>query len=585
MLKWGQLRSKLLLLFIGLLLVPILGTGIYVRLYFREQLQDQTITLAQHDVSAQLSHLETRFIDAQQNLRFLSELRALQVLENSAPATELYQSSLQVLSSDLSNFAQTHLIYHHIAIYNPIGEPIVLLNSIEDEIQIFNNQPPNAYGEFVSQVLPAPADTLHLAVNQDINNRTSTIIMALRTEQSVIILESWSEWLFRPAIDADNAIGTWSVQLPIQAVLHYTSIEQDTLSPALSSNDSWLRESQGYYQDSNNLVLFERVTIPTQQESYDLVLFHTLPQYHFQADLSDFYGSYGLLTIGVLLCVIALALFAIDRFIDPIEQLKEAVDMMRKTQKSPELPKQLPPDEIGELSLAFYTMATELANKRQSERALVDKLITAQEAERKRIAYELHDGLIQQLVGARLQLSQGHELLKDEQTQKTFSHGYEALSTAIVEGRRIMQGLHPSILDDLGIREALRELCEIMATRAGWQVQLDLRDLTHKPDKITSVTLYRIAQEALSNALKHADASTIHVKLWRDDGYHLLIKDDGHGFVSKPLPKPNGGWGLRTMTERVDLLYGNIDIDSSIGGGTAIEICLPQKTLKEGTKE
>lgn len=578
--KWRQLRTRLLALFIGLLLVPILGTGIYGRLYFGERLEEQAIAIAQHDVSAQLSHVETRLHDAQQALTYLSNVRALQVLENSAPATELYQSSLQVLGSDLTSFAETHPIYHRLAIYNPVGEPVLLLNRNNDEPQVFDTQVPDTYGEFVAQVLPSETDTLHMTVDVGDSNQTSTVVLALRAQQSIIILELWTEWLFRPAID-NNTIGIWSVRLPINVILHYAA-EDNVSTPTLQNNNIWFNQQHGHFSDNNTISLFERATIPTLQNSYDIVLFHTVPTHYFQTDLSDFYRSYGLLIIGVMLCVIALSLFAIDRFIDPIQKLKAGVDTMRKTQQPPALPDELPPDEIGDLSLAFHTMAIELAEKRQAERALVDKLITAQEEERKRIAYELHDGLIQQLVGARLQLSHSRDLLTDDRMKQAYEQGYEALSTAIVEGRRIMQGLHPSILDDLGIVAALRELCHSISEHAGWSCQLDLQPLKDEPDRITSVTLYRIVQEALNNAHKHANAQTMQITLWQDDGYHLVIKDDGVGFGAKPLPKANGGWGLRTMTERVDLLYGKIDIDSSIGGGTAIEVYLPIKDNMEG---
>ena len=238
------------------------------------------------------------------------------------------------------------------------------------------------------------------------------------------------------------------------------------------------------------------------------------------------------------------------------------------------LPKKLPPDEIGELSLAFYTMAIELEAKRQSERALVEKLITAQEDERKRIAYDLHDGLIQQLVGARFYINQAKSRVPTEAVD-TLSFGYDTLSSAIVEGRRIMQGLHPSILDDLGIGEALIELSRTIAKVEQWELVLDIQTLPSEPSRLTSVTLYRIAQEALNNAVKHASAQQVAVKLWADDFIYLTITDDGRGFNQM---NHHLGWGLRTMHERVSLLDGRFEIESEVGNGTTLQVIIPFRT-------
>jgi signal transduction histidine kinase len=479
----------------------------------------------------------------------------------------------------MQNFVITHPLYQDLAFYNVIGERTIGIEATPTGTVIQKSGTSDSFKSFVADVLNAPIQTTHLIVNSEADRTTDKITFALRSPDGVIMISLWSEWVFQPG--AEKSISeTWSLRLPIQVILHFTPPGQDILSPAINKYDDWLRNSRGYYIDGDNHVFYQNISIPTSQDRYTVTLFHTVPTQRLSADLSLYYKTFASLAVGVLLCVIALALFSIGRFVEPLRQLKQSVDDIRKTHRTPALPKQLPPDEIGELSLAFYTMAIELEAKRQSERALVEKLITAQEEERARIAYDLHDGLIQQLVGARFYLNQCKIIFSDVITNPSleiFTQGYDSLSSAIVEGRRIMQGLHPSILDDLGLIEALGELSHMSAKRGHWHNDIDLEKLDIEPDKAVSVTLYRIVQEALNNIIQHAKATHITLKLWQDNGIYLVGRDDGQGFNPEQPPESDSGWGLRTMKERVNLLYGTIEITSQLGEGTTITIWIPEE--------
>lgn len=563
---WRNLRTKLLIVFLSLLLIPIIGMGIYSYLFMSHTVLDKAIEVEQQNLDSQASHVRSILVETQNTLIYLSNLQAMQVLENSAPDTDLYITSLQVLATDLQNYVQTHPIVTYLAYYNTLGEA-----EIEVASESGKSQSPE-FSAFIEQVVSAPSDTTHLYLNEPIDNRPPNVTLALRGDDGVIVITIWSEALFEPGIN--NVVSeTWSLLLPIQAMLHVVGEQQTFLSPQVTETDAWRRNSHGYYQHDGDYTFFEQISIPTSRGQYNVILFHTIPVERLQPDLNQYAQAFITLTIGVLMCVIALGLFAIDRFITPLRHLKKLVNEIRKTEKTPMLPKKLPPDEIGDLSLAFYTMAIELEAKRKSERALVEKLITAQEDERKRIAYDLHDGLLQQLVGARFYINQAKSLVTPEAVD-TLTIGCDTLSSAIVEGRRIMQGLHPSILDDLGISEALKELSQTLAKVGGWGLELDIQPLVQEPDRLTSVTLYRVAQEALNNAYKHAGAQNIIVKLWQDELIHLEVIDDGQGFDPS---SGSDGWGLRTMRERVSLLYGTYDITSDRGQGTSIHITLPYK--------
>ena len=580
---WQNLRSKLLVIFLLLLFIPTIGTGVYGHFFLSTTLLQKELEVEQQKLNVQASTLHSIFMDVQNTLAYFSETRAVKVLANSPHNSDLYHSSLQVVQSDMQSYVITHPMYTYLAFYNDSGGRAVGIVSTSEGPILQTMEMPDNFKSFIMGVLEAPVGTTHMSVNDETDLTTDTISFAFRSSDGVIIISLWTESIFQSG--ADKAISdNWSLHLPIQIVLHFNSDGQDILSPALNKHDDWLRNSRGYYVDDDHHIFYQNISIPTAQDHYTVVLFHTIPTQKLRADLSQYYETFALLAVGVLLCVVALALFSIGCFIEPLIQLKQSVDDIRKTNRTPNLPKQLPPDEIGELALAFYTMAIELETKRQSERALVEKLITAQEEERKRIAYDLHDGLIQQLVGARFYLNQCKTTLLDtipDQSSEIFSQGYDSLSSAIIEGRRIMQGLHPSILDDLGLIEALEELSQMSAKHGKWNSHINLTTFEVEPDKTVSVTVYRIVQEAFNNIIKHAHASHVTLNLWHEDGIHLTIQDDGMGFNPEPTRESDSGWGLRTMKERVKLLYGTITITSEIAKGTTIAIWIPETQINE----
>jgi signal transduction histidine kinase len=314
------------------------------------------------------------------------------------------------------------------------------------------------------------------------------------------------------------------------------------------------------------------------------LLLHRIPTAAMRANLQDYYTTFFVLLVGTLVAVVGLALFAIARVIDPLYQLKLMFDQLRNGVTLPTLPTPLPHDEFGSLMVDFVGLAEELEQRRHIERDLAERLITAQEEERKLLAYDLHDGLIQQLVGARFYLRKCNNAaaLGDDQTQ----HGYHLLTEAITEGRRIMQGLHPTVLDDLGIVAALDELLQMKAASAKWQTQLCADPLPFTPDRATAVTIYRMAQEALNNAQKHATAKKVTVTL-RCTGNHinLCIEDDGIGFdIETITPTREHGWGLQTMRERAHMLRGTCTIDSKPSAGTRVLVQIPCTQLTPKTK-
>ncbi len=575
-----KLRTKLFILFLVLLLIPIIGTGLYAQFFFSRTYYDNGLEIEQNNVNSIAVHVRNAFIDVESDLIFLSELSGSGTLQPDGTAGISGLSS--TMEKDYLAFAQTHSMYQTIAIYDNAGQRLLLVENTDEGAVASQNTAQTS--PFVEQVLREPVGSTHFGVESISDQTELKMVFAFRYVNGLIVSSIDTIWILQPdTVDMDG--GTWSLQLPNRIVLNFAPEGHERLSPEMQAHDDWLRNSSGYYVTGNRHVFYQNITIPTVNNRYNLALFHTIPSQQLQADLRTYYQTFGSLALGGVLCVIALSMLAIDRFVEPIRFLKNSMDDIRQTQKTPALPQRLPPDEIGELTLAFYGMAAELEAKRTAERALVEKLITAQEEERKRIAYDIHDGLIQLLVGARFYLLESKEIcnvMLEDTAQEKYQEGLVLLSSAIVEGRRIMQGLHPSTLDDLGLVEALEELVRDAARLGGWtmDISLDFYEDNQNPDKVLSVTLYRIAQEALNNICKHAEASKVTIKLWDDQGLHLLVADDGIGFDPKVARRSEYGWGLRTMRERINLLHGTIKIDSQTGQGTTIKIWIPQTDIQ-----
>jgi signal transduction histidine kinase len=157
-------------------------------------------------------------------------------------------------------------------------------------------------------------------------------------------------------------------------------------------------------------------------------------------------------------------------------------------------------------------------------------------------------------------------------TLKTVREGLIRLSEDV---HSIAYQLHPSVLEELGLAEALRTECERKSRHAGFGVTLDLDPVPAAVGKDATLCLYRVAQEALNNVARHARARTASVVLRQVDGGLLLaIRDDGVGFEPGE-PRARGSLGLVSMRERLRLVNGTLDIESAPGQGTVIVAWVP----------
>src|SRR5450432_3544888 len=229
--------------------------------------------------------------------------------------------------------------------------------------------------------------------------------------------------------------------------------------------------------------------------------------------------------------------------------------------------------------LGYVSVNRDITDRRRAEetiRALLNDVITAQEDERRRIARELHDDTAQTLTSLLVGLRAVEEAREIGQARHAAGTLRASVAAALEGVKRIARGLRPSILDDLGLEEALERLGVEMSHVHGFAVDLEVTGarLPRLPEA-TEVALYRIAQEALTNAGRHAAAKSVSVIVHRNHvKVRLVIEDDGKGFdVDKALSE--GQLGIVGMRERAHLVGGSMRVESSAGLGTTISVNMP----------
>jgi PAS domain S-box-containing protein len=218
-----------------------------------------------------------------------------------------------------------------------------------------------------------------------------------------------------------------------------------------------------------------------------------------------------------------------------------------------------------------------LRESRQDLRALAGRLFRVQEEERKRIARELHDDLSQSVAllafdTSNLALSPPREA---EDLKKALCKLQSRIADLSADIRQIAHQLHPSILEDLGLGAALRELCEEFSARETTPIVFEQQAPQDVLPMEIASCLYRVAQEALHNIQKHARASHIWLTISGDaERVHLCIRDDGVGFASESGASSQG-LGIISMKERVRLVQGEFSIHSQPGQGTRLSASVP----------
>ncbi|MFH8219518.1 sensor histidine kinase [Streptomyces sp. NPDC018057] len=244
--------------------------------------------------------------------------------------------------------------------------------------------------------------------------------------------------------------------------------------------------------------------------------------------------------------------------LDRLTKLMTTVDLLRPGQRLPAAGG----GEVAELIRTFNAMLDRLEQERATSSA---RVLLAQEAERRRIAQELHDEVGQSMTATLLALKRAADEagppLRDELHQ-----AQEITRGSLDEVRRLVRRLRPGVLDDLGLVSALTSLTSDFATHTGLKVVRRFAPDLPALEPETELVLYRVAQESLTNAARHAEAERIEVSLARTEGAVVLaITDDGLGIRGAACE----GAGIRGMRERALLIGAALDITDAAGPGDA----------------
>jgi signal transduction histidine kinase len=239
-------------------------------------------------------------------------------------------------------------------------------------------------------------------------------------------------------------------------------------------------------------------------------------------------------------------------------------------------PSMLADRDMARVGTTLNGLLDRLTEDRARVRRLAAQVISAQDEERARVARELHDSTAQILTAVMLQLGAAARESDSEPLTERIATLRELAAEALEEVRSLSHTMHPRILDDLGLAAAL----EWLGRQTCSQTSLDVRVCAAAgdvpiPAPLASV-LYRVAQEALRNAVRHADARSVELRLRHETGVAVLeVADDGHGFDVRSAEERRPGMGLFSMRERVALVNGRLVVTSARGRGTRVVATVP----------
>ena len=278
-------------------------------------------------------------------------------------------------------------------------------------------------------------------------------------------------------------------------------------------------------------------------------------------------------TIGLVLGIavaatVAVNVFLLARRFEPLERLVEEMEQADLSRPTPayEVPHANGSEEVRRLSLTFREMLERLEAER---RAGASAALEAQERERARIALDLHDEVNQALTGVPLRI----EALRrnaPEDLRAELGETRDVAARAMDELLKLARQLRPTSLDDLGLKAALSGLVEEADGASGPQTVFEAEGDSSVLSDDAQLVTYRIAQEALSNAVQHAEARHVRIRLiCTGEHLELRVTDDGEGFE----PGEHGaGLGITGMRERALLIGGRLDVESVAGEGTRIRL-------------
>ncbi len=279
-----------------------------------------------------------------------------------------------------------------------------------------------------------------------------------------------------------------------------------------------------------------------------------------------------LVALAAVALVVLANVYLLRRVIGPVQSLTELARQVDLTNLSQRMPDAEPTSEAGELALTFNEMLSRLEAERRES---TGRVLRAQEAERLRIAQELHDQVGQELTAVLLGVSRISSQVPPELEQEVVAVR-DAVRSSLQDVRRIAVELRPEALDDLGLVGALAVLAERFWQRLGLEVEEDIAPELPRLTKDVELVTYRVAQEALTNVARHSASSVCELTLGSENGELILtVRDQGLGLSPDQAP----GTGMRGMRERAALIGARLEIrNRPSGSGCEVRLQVPLQT-------
>jgi signal transduction histidine kinase len=293
----------------------------------------------------------------------------------------------------------------------------------------------------------------------------------------------------------------------------------------------------------------------------------------------------GLFALAIVLAIIAVAWLLSRRITGPIRRIAGVAKAIAEGRLDTRAPVE-GSAEIAEVARQFNKMCdirkqAGEALKNTSERCqwLSHRLLEIQETERRNLARELHDEIGQALTAVKIHLQAAQRSVTAKASPHHFDECVRIVERALQQVRNLSLNLRPPLLDDLGLPAALRWQLDAQGRAAGLTAQFTSNALTDRLHPDLETICFRVAQEALTNAVRHAQAKKVSVELRQlENEVHLSIKDDGKGFdvqAARARALKGRSMGLLSMEERVMLAGGRLELDSAPNRGTRVHAVLP----------
>ena len=274
--------------------------------------------------------------------------------------------------------------------------------------------------------------------------------------------------------------------------------------------------------------------------------------------------------VGGLLLMLTVNVLLMRRAVAPLARLMSVMELVDPLQPGRRLPLESAESEVTALTESFNRMLERLENER---RASGHRALAAQEDERRRVAAELHDEIGQQLTALILLLDRIARAAPGE-LRPDLDATTAAAKETLEEVRTLAHRLRPEVLDELGLVPALRNLCDRFGNNTGLVVHRSLPASLPALSDEAELVIYRVAQESLTNVVRHARATTVRLDLGSADrGVHLRIGDDGIGLPEAAREREAGG--IRGLRERALTVDARLRVGPAATGGTEVVLWVP----------